>query len=392
MTHSSSSDFFRVECPQCGKSIRVPESMHGRKGKCPGCAGPIQIPSRPKTESTPATIPKERPPAPPPPPQRPTVVEPSEVAPNTTNVFTPAGQPTAVQVNVQNSNVSNSLGIASLVVGILSLFVCWIPLIGFGLSGLGFLLGIGGIVMSMTRKGTGIGYAIAGTAISGFGVLLGIVFIVALQGMAEGFSEVAEQMERDLSSESQQASPATNDRPAEDNNPIPEDQPNNEVRSGDRPQVPEFHDASKPLQLGNIQLEITAVHIGKVPLYRTIMKEDTESVEDLLTVWLNITNTSSNKKIDYQGWMSDYASLRDIDADLTDDNDNRYRGISFSATTTVKDAQTNESIYPGKSITDAVVFEIPIDGVKHLDLRLSAKGCKEDGEFRFRIPVDMVQR
>ena len=70
----------------------------------------------------------------------------------------------------------------------------------------------------------------------------------------------------------------------------------------------------------------------------------------------------------------------------------RYRGILFSATTTVKNATTNESIYPGKSITDAVVFELPIDGAKYLNLKLSAKGCKEDGEFRFRIPIEMIRR
>ncbi len=264
--------------------------------------------------------------------------------------------------------------------GIFSFFVCWIPFIGFGLSGLGLLLGIGGLVMSVTRKGTGIGFAIAGTAVSGIGVLLGIVIIVALQGLAEGLNEVAEQMERDLNSPSQQAAPVTDSPP-----------PNGNTTDGystiqgsppiDTPAQPEFHNASKPLQLGNVQLEITSVRIGKVPLYRTIMQQDTESVDDLLTVWLKITNTSTNKKIDYQGWMSDFASLMDIDAELTDDNDNRYRGVSFNATTTVKDAKTNESIYPGKSITDAVVFELPIDGAKYLDLKLSAKGCKEDGEL-----------
>ena len=90
--------------------------------------------------------------------------------------------------------------------------------------------------------------------------------------------------------------------------------------------------------------------------------------------------------------MSSYASLRAIDAELTDNDGNRYRGVSFSAPSVVKDAKTNESIYPGKSIVDAVVFELPIDGAEYLDLKLSAKGCKEDGEFRFRIPAEMINQ
>jgi hypothetical protein len=142
---------------------------------------------------------------------QPTVVPPSSVAPHTTSVFPPVGQPTAVQVNVQNSNVSNSLGIASLVLGILSLFICWIPFIGFGLSGLGLLLGIGALVMALTRKGTGIGYAIAGSAVSAIGVLLGVIYIVALSGMAQGLNEVAEQMEKEMNKQQSQATPVTDD-------------------------------------------------------------------------------------------------------------------------------------------------------------------------------------
>jgi len=391
MTKSESPETFRVKCPHCDKSIRVPESMLGRAAKCPGCGGELQIPARPKPKPTVSPPPKPSAPivAPSTPQQHPTIIEPSAVLPTTTNVFTPAGQPSAVQVNVHNSNVSNSLGIASLILGILSFFICWIPFIGFGLSGLGLLLGIGGLVMSVVRKGTGIGYSIAGTAVSGIGVLLGIVFIVMIQGMAQGLNEVAEQMERDLNSSSQQASPVSD---VQTPNAEPSDVTVTEPPKANEPPEPEFHDASKPLQLGNVQLAISSVRIGKVPLYRTIMRDDSESVDDLLTIWLTITNTTSNKKIDYQGWMSDFASLMDIDAELKDDNDNRYRGISFSATTTVKNATTNESIYPGKSITDAVVFELPIEGAKYLNLKLSAKGCKEDGEFRFRIPVEMIQR
>ena len=320
--------------------------------------------------------------------QQPAVVQSNPVAPNTTNVYTPVGQPAAVQVNVQNSNVSNSLGIASLILGILSFLICWIPFVGFCLSGLGLLLGIGGLVMALTRKGTGIGYAIAGTAVSALGVLMGVIFLVVLQGMATGLEEVAKEMERDLNKRQTQASPAGDDATnVENSNPTagePDETP--------APPKIEFHDAKNPLQLGNVKIQITQVVIGKVPLHRKIMGDDTESQDDLLTVWLEITNTTTNKKIDYQGWMSSFASMMDIDAVLTDNNDNRYRGISFGATSVVKDAKTNESIYPGKSIADAVVFELPIDGAEYLDLKLSAKGCKEDGEFKFRIPAEMIKR
>ncbi len=394
MGNSDSTNTIRLKCPQCSKSIRVPISMRGRSGKCPGCGTAIKIPI-PKPTKNPAELsPPIQSPPPVAPVQQPAIVQSNPVAPHTTNVYTPVGQPAAVQVNVQNSNVSNSLGIASLILGILSFLICWIPFIGFGLSGLGLLLGIGGLVMALTRRGTGIGYAIAGTAVSALGVLMGVIFLVVLQGMATGLEEVANQMEQEMNKQQSQATPVIDDGDNvaagggdANNNPTVDE-------STDSPQPPkvEFHDAKSPLQLGNVKLQITRVEIGKVPLHRTIMGDDTESKDDLLMIWLEITNTTTNKKIDYQGWMSTYASLSDINAVLTDNNDNRYRGISFSATSVVKDAKTNESIYPGKSIADAVVFELPIDGAEYLDLKLSAKGCKEDGEFKFRIPIEMVKR
>ncbi|MAT70868.1 MAG: hypothetical protein CMJ58_15240 [Planctomycetaceae bacterium] len=222
------------------------------------------------------------------------------------------------------------------------------------------------------------------------GILLGVVFDVALLGMAEGLNEVAKQMERDADFPAKQASPAGSDQtPGSD--AAPGGQQAGEQLKAAGPQALEYHDAAKPLQLGAVQIEIVSVHVGKVPLSQAFLGDDAESVDAQLTVWLKISNTTTNKKIDYLGWMSDSASFLDIDAELTDDADNRYRGVSFGGMTAVKGADTSGSIYPGKSISDAVVFEPPIDGAKYLDLKLSAKGCREEGEFRFRIPAEMIQ-
>lgn len=392
MAQSGSPESFRMSCPKCGRSIRIPAAMLGRSAKCPGCSAPIKIPSGPKGASPPAAEHKIPPPPakPAPPPVRSTIVEPSEVVEKTTNVNVPAGHPVGVQVNVESNKATNSLGIASLVVGVLSLFVCWIPLVGFSLGGLGLVLGVCGIVVSLKRKGTGIGYSIAGAAVSTVGILLGVVFDVALLGMAEGLNEVAKQMERDADFPAKQASPAGSDQtPGSD--AAPGGQQAGEQLKAAGPQALEYHDAAKPLQLGAVQIEIVSVHVGKVPLSQAFLGDDAESVDAQLTVWLKISNTTTNKKIDYLGWMSDSASFLDIDAELTDDADNRYRGVSFGGMTAVKGADTSGSIYPGKSISDAVVFEPPIDGAKYLDLKLSAKGCREEGEFRFRIPAEMIQ-
>lgn len=82
----------------------------------------------------------------------------------------------------------NSLGVASMVLGILAFVICWIPilnLLGLPLSGLGLLLGIIGIIISATRRGAGVGFSIAGTAISMVALVVVLWMSVAIaQAMA----------------------------------------------------------------------------------------------------------------------------------------------------------------------------------------------------------------
>lgn len=343
---ADSSDSFRFTCPHCGKSIRVPISMQGRKAKCPGCAEGIDIPLFNQLTAQAPLVPPKLPP----------IIEiPASVVPSEPHVSVSPSHSTAVQVNVLNSSATNSLGISSLILGILSYFVCWIPLIGLAISGLGLVLGTIGLVISITRKGTGIGYSIAGAAISLLSVLIGITVLAATFGMADAIEKA-------------------------------------DGRSKASEQNSEFQTASEPINIGSIKATITEARIGKVPLYQRIMEEEQVSKEDLLLIRITIANTSKTKKIDYEGWMSPFASIKDIEATLTDDAGNNYRMADFGATVQVKDASMDNSIYPGKSTKDVVVFERPIDGAKYLDLTLSAEGCREDGKFRFRIPVEMIKR
>lgn len=68
---------------------------------------------------------------------------------------------------------AHSLGIASMLLGLLALSFSWIP--GIGLFGLpfsvgGLLVAAGGIAVSCTRRGSGIGYSLAGALISAVAV------------------------------------------------------------------------------------------------------------------------------------------------------------------------------------------------------------------------------
>lgn len=69
----------KIHCPQCRKSLTVPEQLAGRTGKCPGCGASVSIPPLPPPATSPAdlnlaveplvaTIVHDAPPLPPPPP------------------------------------------------------------------------------------------------------------------------------------------------------------------------------------------------------------------------------------------------------------------------------------------------------------------------------------
>lgn len=389
--------------------------MAGRKGKCPGCGNPIRIGSpkkkAPPHEHTPdselpirtARPKRAQPPAVPEPPEI-TTIEHGQLA------AAPQGAPqTAVQVNVNNKSASNSLGIASIILGILTFFVCWLPPAAFSLGGLGMLLGIAGLVMSVVRKGTGIGYAIAGTAVSTVGVVLGIIFILMIQTAVEVGDQMAQIPDRIREEVEQQAEAVEDgtttdedsnsgdntatteesdaDTASEEDMPTETDQETSEAEAG-----PEFVDASQEtLRLGSIQVEVIDTRLGDVDLYNRIRRRESKSKDPAFVIWLRITNTSENKKVDYTGWMAEFASAMDIDATLTDNFGNNYRAVTYGATTGVKDATTKGSIYPGESIVDAIIFEIPVATMDYVDLVLSAKGCKEEGEFRFRIANEMIE-
>ncbi len=119
-------------CTHCGKQLRVKDEASGKKGKCPQCGNMVEVPSA-ATEVHLAEIdapiqPVRRQQAPPvvqPPP-----LERGHVA-------------QAPSVNVHMPKRSSSLGIVSLILGVVAFLICWIPLIGvvsIPVSALGVLL------------------------------------------------------------------------------------------------------------------------------------------------------------------------------------------------------------------------------------------------------------
>lgn len=283
---------------------------------------------------------------------------------------------------------SNSLGIASLVLGALAFSICWVPFLGlFGtpLSGLGAILGVVGLVAAVRRSGRGIGFPIAGTAISAFAligsIVISAVFGRALRDTGQAISDAREKAQ------------ATNQivvdaKPVVDQ-PNPTDLPAlAEAKSGPEQK---WDSANEVVQQGDIRVRVTKVSVQKIPL--TNLGRSTQSTDDLLSVQLQVVNTSPTKKVNYLTWRGKQFSLERDSATLTDNFDNALKRINFGFGTEIEGAvELSESIYPGQAVEDTLVFETPIDATEYLRLELPAKNFGGTGNIRLQIPKNMIER
>jgi hypothetical protein len=127
-----------------------------------------------------------------------------------------------------------------------------------------------------------------------------------------------------------------------------------------------------------------------VPL-KDIFRQGGTSKDDLLMVELALLNTNPTRKVEYHSWSGRDISLDRHYATLKDNFGNSYRRINFGFSShPVGAVERFESIYPNKSLTDILVFEVPLDTATHLDLEMPAKNHGNKGMIRFRIPMEWV--
>ena len=105
-------------------------------------------------------------------------------------------------------------------------------------------------------------------------------------------------------------------------------------------------------------------------------------LDECLIVTVELRNLNAERKLEYTGWGG-----RGIEAQgvkLTDNKKNSYRRKVLPITV--------QSIYPGDTIQDRLIFERPIPSVDHLLLELPAAVFDKEQRdtLRFKIPMAMI--
>lgn len=308
--------------------------------------------------------------------------------------------PDAVSVNVHTPKRSSSLGVVSLILGVLGFILSWVPLVGIltlPLSALGLLLGAIGVVVAIVRRGSGIGWPIAGVFTCGLAFLVAASQVAVIGGLAEAASEAAERSRKtnqtpvttNLPHYSEGArlvndADLTKDGSESESEP---EQVSPEVPESSGEQSLEWASADQPVRQGDVQVRVVRVVEEQTPLKR--LGENTKSEDELLSVYVEVHNLSTSKKLSYETWQGAQFSVRRDHATLTDNFGNAYKRINFGFGTEISGQVRSDSLYPNKSISDVLVFESPIDDTEHLDLELPADNFGGEGMLRFRIPRKM---
>jgi hypothetical protein len=129
----------------------------------------------------------------------------------------------------------------------------------------------------------------------------------------------------------------------------------------------------------SIEVTILDYGVAKVPL--TYLNNPTESKEELLFVKLRLRNMSGVQKTTYSTWQgADFAIGRDF-ATATDNFGNVLKRVDFGfATEIAGGVKRSESIYPGKSLDDILVFEHPVDRTTSVKIELPKKNIEAEGD------------
>ncbi len=396
----------QFNCASCGKAFTVPDEAAGRTGKCNKCGHKNQVPAAAPPAKAAAKISTNAPAKVAPAIKKAVtsarpVVQPPEPRYSQSAPPIPAAQtvpqsvvPQTIVVVQQEKKRGNSLAIASVIVAVLAFAFCWIPLLGIlsipvGLIAL--LLGGFGLLISLFRRGAGIGFSIAGVLLSVLSIVVAFTITTAVTKSVAEVGRIVDNQSALRNATNQQviqpmATPAVvPNEPAEDANvePTALTEAKGEPATPHKPAEPEWANAQYPVQQGDVRVSLNGVKVD----FATVksFRGTSNSENKLLLIPLTIDNLSDAKKLDFRGFSGDDFSLGDSKAHQEDNFGNRYRQITFGIATPIEGQAKSESIYPSKSVNDLLVFEVPVEKIEYLHLELPATAFGGKGKLRFEI-------
>jgi len=350
-----------VQCPRCRSRFRVPDDAAGKTATCgkPQCRVKFVIPAVAAPPKTPASgnssggmVPSQN-------PTGITNPDPTEI---TIQLATKPKRPSSVTIHT--AHPSNSMGIVSLVVGILSLLLCWLPMMNLG------LFGLVGLVVASQQRGVSIGFPLGGLGLSIVGLVLAFQMDNGFQKMKTAVKTAISDIDEDLAA----------GKPGGGRN-LPGQSAKDESGEPKR-----YADATKiVLTRGDVSMKVTGVRLGNATRFGINGKQE---VGPYLLIELRVNNRSETKKVDFKGWSNGLDFLGPK-CSLVDEHGNNYAHMRTAVGETWDGPVSRETIAPRGMMTDLLIFEPPVDAAQELRLEIPAAPLGPDGWYRFKIPRQM---
>lgn len=146
-------------------------------------------------------------------------------------------------------------------------------------------------------------------------------------------------------------------------------------------------DASRAaVQQDRVRVQVTAASVDGVQLKTP--KKPATTKEKYLLIDVRAQHVGAAGEFTYEGWgLGDDKNQ----ARLTDNTGRTYARKSFDPGVEVIGQNRGESVHPGRSAEDLLVFEAPPANVEYLRLELPASACGGTGVFRLTIPRSLIR-
>jgi energy-coupling factor transporter transmembrane protein EcfT len=310
-----------------------------------------------------------------------------------------------IQVVIQKSR-GNSAAILALFCVALGVITCCLPIIPWVFALLAIVFALLGILLALMRGGTGLAYSLAALFLAFLPMLpaffIGAIFFgsttpkptssPAYDGVVntpeplpiekpQGAEQIKQEEEKhsEVKTDSDVANPPESS-PAKKSDQLPPDKAKS---------IPHAPSLKTPVRISDVEVTVERITVEKVRV-----KDFGESLseEPHLTVRLVVSNLSGVKKLSYSGWAGKTMSFGEHFATLQDEHKNSYKRIHFGLGSRIVGQVNNEDIYPGKMLSDLLIFEVPVDAATMLFLRLPGNTVGVESDFEFSIPISSVQR
>ena len=269
------------------------------------------------------------------------------------------------------------LAIASLVLGSAAIVICWVPtigVIGIVAAGLGLLMAAAALSMTMTRD--------SGRALSIVGCVTCVIALLLAIAMNPSSRDSIRRIAGRFTGSGESAVGA---------GMLPEGtDPYGEAMKATLTE--KWHPADKALRVGDVEISVTSARVSRAWIRDdfALAEKPFLSLDHVLSVTLQLVNLSETKILEYHTWNGAQMSL-DLDfASLRDNFDNLYKRIDFGPGSQPEGRTESQTVQPGKTVTDVLVFQPPMERAEYLNLLMPAGNFGGHGLVRLRVPVTMI--